>query len=149
MKASERKCPTFLTNKMNENSLNKLNNLNNELRKCFTFYLRVGQYELFKENVRKYTNLSISQAVDKLIEQFNKECEQRKQQPTLIQYIKAEPHSQVLIQNKIENPIPKCHFCTQPATTSAVYLPTNKTFPVCQEHAEELASHPKWKVEKR
>ncbi|RLI00192.1 hypothetical protein DRO19_00035 [Candidatus Bathyarchaeota archaeon] len=125
-------------------SLNNLNNLNNEYRKCYTFYLRVGQMELFKDNVRKYTRLSLSQAIDMLIERFNQECEERKQQPTLIQFIKAEPHSTVLIQNKVS--APKCHFCENIAVTTAIFAPTNREYPVCSRHAEELKNHPKWRL---
>ena len=124
--------------------LNNLNNLNNEYRKCYTFYLRVGQMELFKDNVRKYTKLSLSQAIDMLIERFNQECEERKQQPTLIQFIKAEPHSTVLIQNKVS--APKCHFCENIAVTTAIFTPTNRKYPVCSKHAEELKNHPKWRL---
>ena len=131
-------------NKNDKESLNNLNNLNNEYRKCYTFYLRVGQMELFKDNVRKYTKLSLSQAIDMLIERFNQECEERKQQPTLIQFIKAEPHSTVLIQNKVS--APKCFFCQNIAVTTAIFAPTNRQYPVCNKHAEELKKHPKWRL---
>ena len=131
-------------NKNVKESLNNLNNLNNEYRKCYTFYLRVGQMELFKDNVRKYTKLSLSQAIDMLIERFNQECEERKQQPTLIQFIKAEPHSTVLIQNKVS--AQKCFFCQNIAVTTAVFAPTNRQYPVCNKHAEELKNHPKWRL---
>ena len=132
-------------NKNIKESLNNLNNLNNEYRKCYTFYLRVGQMELFKDNIRKYTRLSLSQAIDMLIERFNQECESRKQQPTLIQFIKAEPGSQVLIQNKVS--APKCFFCENVAVATAVFVPTNRTYAVCSKHAEELKNHPKWRVQ--
>ena len=129
--------------------LNNLNNLNNEYRKCYTFYLRVGQMELFKENVRKHTQLSLSQAIDMLIERFNQECEERRLQPTLIQFIKAEPHSMVMIQNKMETNQPTCFVstCNNPAVATAISLQTGKKYPICSKHAEELKNHPKWKVE--
>ena len=130
-------------NKNDKESLNNLNNLNNEYRKCYTFYLRVGQMELFKDNVRKYTKLSLSQAIDMLIERFNQECEEKRLQPTLIQFIKAEPHSTVLIQNKVSV---QCHFCKREAVATAISLQTNREYPVCQKHAIELKNHPKWKI---
>ena len=135
-------------NKNVKDSLNNLNNLNNEYRKCYTFYLRVGQMELFKKNVRKYTNLSISQAINMLIERFNQECEERRLQPTLIQFIKAEPHSMVMIQNKMETSQPTCFVstCNNPAVATAISLQTGKKYPICQKHAEELKNHPKWRL---
>jgi len=132
----------------NKNVKDSLNNLNNEYRKCYTFYLRVGQMELFKDNVRKYTRLSLSQAIDMLIERFNQECEERRQQPTLIQFIKAEPHSMVMIQNKMETSQPTCFIksCNNPAVTTAISLQTGKKYPICSKHAEELKNHPKWRL---
>ena len=68
-----------------------------------------------------------------------------KNQVKLTQFIIAQPHSQVLIQNKIDQ-TKKCYFCQNIAVTTAVFAPTNREYPVCSRHAEELKNHPKWKV---
>ena len=69
-----------------------------------------------------------------------------KNQVKLTQFIIAQPYSQVLIQNKIDQ-TKKCYFCENPAVAMAVFAPTNRQYPVCSKHAEELKNHPKWKVE--
>ncbi|RLI00056.1 hypothetical protein DRO19_00580 [Candidatus Bathyarchaeota archaeon] len=71
-----------------------------------------------------------------------------KNQVKLTQFIIAQPHSQVLIQNKMEAPQPTCFIesCNNPAVTTAISLQTGKKYPVCSRHAEELKNHPKWRI---
>ena len=64
----------------------------------------------------------------------------------LTQFIIAQPHSQILIQNKVEQTSKKCYFCGNIAVATAVFAPTNRQYPVCSKHAEELKNHPKWRL---
>jgi len=38
-----------------------------------------------------------------------------------------------------------CKFCNKPPITWAIHV-SGREYPVCQKHAEQLKTHPKWKV---
>jgi len=105
--------------------------------------VQLFRYTLIQEN--PINPKSVSQAIHEYMLNHIKNFIQSRNQTKITQFFYA-PNSTIMVQNKVEVSAPKCFFCQNIAVTTAVFTPTNRQYPVCQKHAEELKNHPKWRL---
>ena len=129
------------------------NNINDvvghfKFKRQVTLWLSPDLVELFRYVLRKENPINpktVSRAIHEYMLNYIKNFATSKDQTKITQFFYA-PNSTIMVQNKVEVSRQKCFFCQNVAVTTAVFAPTNREYPVCSRHAEELKNHPKWRL---